>query len=257
MTEEIKILNVSKQGKKYKIATSEEECLLTEDTLVRFLITKDRTFTKAEFSEILAFDEENKLFEKALRFLARQSRSVNEVREYLAEISEAEIGEKVIKRLLDLNYLDDRLFVQNLLDYALRNFRGPRYLEDRMKKSGIDSELMAEALSRYDEETEKKLIYEYLEKYKEREKERPERKQKLLLLQKLQRAGFSYDAIHSCLRDVEFVDESEEYLDEKILRLETKYREIEGKKKKEKIIRRLLSEGYDYGDIAAHLKSEE
>lgn len=257
MTEEIRIESVQRQGKKYRVETTEGEHTLTEETIIKFLVLKGAVFTGDEFSKILAFDEENRLFDKALRHLATQSRSVSEMREYLKERTDAETGERIIARLLVLNYLDDAAFVQNLFDYAVRNFRGPKYLEARLEKSGIDSALIREVLGRYDEELEKKLISEYLEKRKDRDKDKPARKQKEMLFQKLLRAGFTYGAVNSALRVHEFVDESEAHLGEEIQRLEEKFSSLDERKKKEKVIRSLIQEGYAYDDIMLHLKGEE
>ncbi|HEY8396248.1 MAG TPA: RecX family transcriptional regulator, partial [Bacilli bacterium] len=121
----------------------------------------------------------------------------------------------------------------------------------------IEPDLIKEVLSKYDSELEKELIFAYLEKYKDKEKEKPVKKQKLLLMQKLQRAGFRSDAINSCLKITEFTDESADFIDEKIGRMEEKYADLDERKKRERIIRHLLSEGYPYDEILLHLKHEE
>lgn len=256
MSDGIKILKIAKQGKKYRVETSEGEHLLTEDTLIKFLVRKDASYSEAEFKEILKHDEENRLFERVLRYLAQQSRSENEVREYLSKHGEGEAAEKIILRLKALNYLDNRLFAQNLFNYAVNNFRGPRYLEARLQKSGVAIEITKEVLERYGEELEKELISEILKKNKEKAKEKPARKQKELMFQKLLRAGFSYGAVQSCLRDAEFIDESARLLPEKVRRLEDKFSGLSESKKREKILRRLLGEGYSYEEVMLHLKSE-
>ena len=84
-----------------------------------------------------------------------------------------EAAEKIILRLKALNYLDDRLFAQNLFNYAVNNFRGPRYLEARLQKSGVAIEITMEVLERYGEELEKELISEILKKNKEKAKKNP------------------------------------------------------------------------------------
>ena len=144
---------------------------MTEDTLIKFLVRKDASYSEAEFKEILKHDEENRLFERVLRYHAQQSRSENEDREYLSKHGEGEAAEKIILRLKALNYLDDRLFAQNLFNYAVNNFRGPRYLEARLQKSGVAIEITMEVLERYGEELEKELISEILKKNKEKAKE--------------------------------------------------------------------------------------
>lgn len=257
MTDEIKILSIARQGKKYKVTTTEEDYTLTEDTLLKYLLYKDKVLSEEELEEILKYDEESRLFDKTLNFLSFQSRSVKEVRDYLSKKTDPEVSARIIEKLLALNYLDDRLYSQNAFDYAVRNFRGPRYLEDKLMKSGIEPDLIKEVLSKYDSELEKELIFAYLEKYKDKEKEKPVKKQKLLLMQKLQRAGFRSDAINSCLKITEFTDESADFIDEKIGRMEEKYADLDERKKRERIIRHLLSEGYPYDEILLHLKHEE
>ena len=118
MSDGIKILKIAKQGKKYRVETSEGEHLLTEDTLIKFLVRKDASYSEAEFKEILKHDEENRLFERVLRYLAQQSRSENEVRNTCLNTGRRS-RRKIILRLKALNYLDDRLFAQNLFNYAV------------------------------------------------------------------------------------------------------------------------------------------
>ncbi|HEY8395318.1 MAG TPA: hypothetical protein VIK96_00915, partial [Bacilli bacterium] len=137
MTDEIKILSIARQGKKYKVTTTEEDYTLTEDTLLKYLLYKDKVLSEEELEEILKYDEESRLFDKTLNFLSFQSRSVKEVRDYLSKKTDPEVSARIIEKLLALNYLDDRLYSQNAFDYAVRNFRGPRYLEDKLMKSGI------------------------------------------------------------------------------------------------------------------------
>lgn len=257
MTDAIKILSLSKQGKKYKVKTSEKEYLFTEDTILKFLVYKDKSFSEAEFAEILKYDAESNLFNKTLNFLSYRSRSTKEVRDYLAKYAETDVMDNIISRLKALGYLNDDLFVQNAFDYAVRNFKGPRYLEEKLKSKGISSALIKKAKSRFNEELERELILNYLEKVKDKQKDKPVKKQKILLMQKLQRAGFSYDVISECIRKTEFKDESDTTLEKEILRLEEKFKDLDSYQRRERIIGRMLRAGYSYADILVHLNREE
>lgn len=257
MTEQIKILGLSKQGKKYKVETSKKDHLFTEDTILKFLVYKDKSFSEAEFAEILKYDAESNLFNKTLNYLSYQSRSTKEVRDYLLKYAEEEVAEAIIGRLTSLGYLNDELFVQNAFEHAVRNFKGPRYLEEKLKSKGISVALIKDIKSRFNEGLEKELVLNYLAKVKDKQKDKPVKKQKVLLSQKLLRAGFGYEVISECLRKTEFKDESEATLQKVIPRLEEKYAALEPYQKRERIIGRLLQAGYSYAEILTHLNREE
>jgi regulatory protein len=254
---DIKILNVSKQGKKYKVETSLKEYIFTADTIIKFLISKDKVFSETEFTEAIKYDSFSVVLNKTLNFLSYQNRSVQEVRNYLTQRTDSEETEKIIKRLTDLGYLNDSDYANSYLDYVLRNYKGPRFLEENLKSKGIDEALIKETLKKYDDELEKKILSEFIEKHKNKQKNKPLKKQKLLMMQRSQRAGFNFEAISDCLKKTDFVDESEDQLAKEIEKLANKYSELDSRGQRDKIISRLMRLGYTYSDILLHLNNEE
>ena len=149
MTDEVLILNLKRQGKNYKVETSIGEYRFSEDTIIRFLILKDKVFSKASFEDIISVENTNSLLNKTLNFLSYQQRSEGEIIKYLAEKASGEEIELIISKLESMGYLNDEAFGENLLDYAQRTGKGPRYLEERMQNKGLSEELISKFVRIY------------------------------------------------------------------------------------------------------------
>ncbi len=105
--------------------------------------------------------------EKALRLLAVRARSVKEIRSRLRDKGvEGPVAEKVIEKLLDLNYLDDASFARQWARHlAIDLLYGNRKIEASLKAMGIEGEVIREAISETREELgEKEAIGRVLRK---------------------------------------------------------------------------------------------
>jgi len=95
----------------------------------------------------------NSVKDAALRFLAHRSRSEAEVRRRLARRYSAQIIEKVMALLRELNYLDDQAFAnQWRIDRERHRPRGRRMLRQELMRLGVTAEVIEEALDGMDEE---------------------------------------------------------------------------------------------------------
>ena len=74
----IEILKVTKDKKKFIVLTNNGEYKFDEETIIKHLILKGKTFSDDEFEEILKTEEISKLFNKALNYISYQMRSENE-----------------------------------------------------------------------------------------------------------------------------------------------------------------------------------
>jgi regulatory protein len=256
MTDEVLILNLKRQGKNYKVETSIGEYRFSEDTIIRFLILKDKVFSKASFEDIISVENTNSLLNKTLNFLSYQQRSEGEIRKYLAEKASGEEIELIISKLESMGYLNDEAFGENLLDYAQRTGKGPRYLEERMQNKGLSEELISKFVRIYQEDEEEVLDL-VIEKHLQKNKSFPIKKQKQKLYQKLLRDGFSRELIAQKLSRIEFFDESDERLKRDFQRLLIQYENLDDREKQKKIYNRLLARGYAYDDISSFFYNQE
>ncbi|WDP88613.1 MAG: regulatory protein RecX [Desulfobacter sp.] len=94
----------------------------------------------------------DKAYHLALRYLGRRPRSVKEMKDYLAkkQVPSGEITD-IIRRLMDLNYLDDREFARQFIDNRIRFKPKSTYaLKWEMRQKGISPEVADDLLASLD-----------------------------------------------------------------------------------------------------------
>ena len=141
----------------------------------------------------------------ALRLLSVRARSVKEIRARLTDKGvEGTVLEKVIEKLLNLNYLDDAEFAgQWARHLALNLLYGNRRIEASLREKGIPEELIRRAISENREELEEKAALRRVlnKKIKSFETGSLDRKQKARLARMLASRGFSTSLIYEALRN--------------------------------------------------------
>ncbi|NLD26408.1 MAG: hypothetical protein GX661_03515 [Acholeplasmataceae bacterium] len=257
MIDEIRILNVKRDKNRFIVTTDQGEHSFCEDTIIKYLIFKDKVFSEAEFSEILNTDKKNVLLNKTMNYLSYQYRSQQEIRTYLkGKATEQEI-EAIIVKLTELGYLNDWTLANSLLEYACSVGKGPRYLEEKLNQRGIEEDIIHETLAAYDEEKQETVLLAIIEKYRRQLNKYPPLMQKKKLAEKLLRDGFTYDQVGNKINRLEFTDESDDLLQEEVARLLIKYEDLSEYEKRRKIINNLISKGYEYNRIKALLYIDE
>lgn len=256
MTSEI-VQSVEKKKKKYQVITDKNKYLFSEETILKFLIFKDKSLSEKDLQEINKYEKFNLVFLKALNYLSYQARSESEMVKYLLS-KEAEPYEvdQIISQLKNMGYLNDEDFVKYNLDYIIRNQKGPKVLEQKLKQKGIDESLIQKALLRYSQEIEGNLIDEIIEKMVIKNKKLPLIKQKQSLYQKLIRDGFSNELVNAAINRVIFIDESDDTLLLELNKLLSKY-DVLDYEARTKIINRLMNKGYPYSKVLEALNNLE
>ena len=254
MTKTVEILKVTKDKKKFIVETSEKEYKFSEDVIVEYMVLKGKTFTESEFKKIIKANEVDDLFNKALNYISYQQRSEYEIVTYLKEkgASDSDVN-KIIKKLRDFGYIDDKSLANYLFDYVVRTHKGPKLLEKKLFEKRIDKETSLEVLSKYDNETELEVIYDVLKSIIKKNNEKPIKIQKMHAFEKLVRDGFSMEVVNHALSDASFCDNSLEALPKEIEKLSYKYRDLDENKRREKTIASLLRKGYEYSQITKYL----
>ena len=141
----------------------------------------------------------------ALRLLSARGRSLKEVRTRLTDRGvEVPVLEKVIEKLLDLNYLDDTEFAgQWARHLAFNLLYGNRRIAESLKEKGVPEEIIKRSISQTREELdEKEAIRRILgKKIKYLGSEKLDLKQKRRLSQMLSGRGFSAGLIYEALKN--------------------------------------------------------
>jgi regulatory protein len=149
--------------------------------------------------------DEAALYQYAVGALARQMRTVAELRRLMSRRVEAgELGESkvaaVVARLLDQRYLDDPAFASTYTRLRQENQSfGRRRVQQELTRKGVQAELVARAVeSAYAQVSEEELARRYIAR--KRIAKPQDDKQTARLIRRLVAAGFSFAVISKLLK---------------------------------------------------------
>lgn len=263
---EIKIISLEKKSKskKYKVLTSDEDYQFSEDTIIKYMIFKDKVFTEQEWEKVLEDALLDEYFNKVLHYLGSSYKSVYEIKNYLYDKSKknnvkltSKQIDTIIDRISELGYLNDEQLSRNICDYYYRQNKGPLYIRMKLQEKKVEESIINNALSVYTDDMQKEAITRVLEK--EKNDKYPLKKLRLVLLNKFIQNGFNKNIIEEVLGNWEFIDKSEELIEKdynKVLSKTIK-KELSKYEERQTIIAYLLNKGYDYQTINDYLKNKE
>lgn len=147
-------------------------------------------------------DQFEKFYPLAIRYLTIRPRSEHELRMYFAKKKvSSEIAEKIIDKLKQQKFLDDKAFTTWWIDQRIRVKQASmRIIQLELKQKGIKKEMIEEVLKEKDtKKVERESIEKLLEKKMRRYATLPKKEAYKKLGQFLQRRGFGYAEIKSQL----------------------------------------------------------
>lgn len=255
MITEIKIISVEKIAKKnkYKVITTENEYLVSEDLLIKYQLFKDKTYSKQYFEEVFQNIIQDTFLNKIINLLSISNKSEYEVITYIhtqEEKSKQYLNEKQINDIISIlyqyNYLDDNKLCINLIDYYIRNNKGPLYIKQKLKEKKIDEKIINCHLNSYTSTKEEEIIAKIIEK--ESNADLPINKQKQSIINKLIRNGFTPSLVYNIVNKTVFNDNSEQFIIKDYWKIYNRVKDKEktDNEKKQLIINYLLNKGYDY-----------
>lgn len=250
----MKITKIEKKKRLYLVELDETERLyVTEDTIVRFMLSKDKTVTEEELEDIKTFAQFSYGKNLALYHISFKQRTVKEVRDYLTkhEIDESIIP-KVIDNLKDDDWLDDERYARSFIESNLHSGdKGPYVLQQKLTLKGISKSLVIDVLDDYDfSDMAERVAAKLLRKY---EGKLPYKALLSKLTQTLMTRGFDYSTANFAIDQLDIEkDEEEDY--ELVLaeleKQERKYsRKYEGYELKQRLKQALMRKGYDFSLI--------
>ncbi len=265
MMKELIISSVEKRknSKGYKIHIDDETYNISETMLIKHHLFKGEKFTEDKFSIIKTEIYKDELLNKVLEYLSFGSRSEFEVHDYLKKIifkRKIVINNQdiiyIINYLKEHNYLNDEHFAKQLLRYYKDNYKGPKYIESKLKEKHISHEIINAVLKDYLEIEEIENINHILLIQKDRLSNYPINKQKQLLHSRLINSGFKSNLIVLEMNKLNLIDESDKTLEKDFSRIFQKVnqKQISDYEKKQLIINHLMNKGYEYRRISELLK---
>ncbi|HFU4012184.1 TPA: recombination regulator RecX [Streptococcus suis] len=255
----MKITKLEKKKRLYLLETDQDnQVYITEDTIVRFFLTRGKEISENELKEVIQFAQFTYGKNLALYYLSFKKRTKKEVETYLEKhnIDPLTIPE-ILHKLQEEKWIDDQDYVQQVLfQNALSGDKGPQALRQKLYQKGISKPIIDACfeLEEFEEIAEKvaqKLYKKYLGKYSDRAlKEKV--KQGLLL------KGFDYKDADKALEKLEWVQDEQEQetlLNKELDKAYRKYSRMDTDYSLEqKIIRFLLRKGFDYDKIKRALR---
>ena len=255
----MKITKLEKKKRLYLLELdSDQTCYITEDTIVRFMLTKDKEISPQEFAEIQTFAQFSYGKNLALYHLSFKARTEKEVRDYLVkhEIDE-KIIPQVIQALKDDNWINDRQYAYAIINSnQLSGDKGSYMLIQKISQKGVAKALIQDVLQEFNmmevaERTAEKLLKKYQGKL-------PARALQDKIIQGLTNKGFSYSEAKTAFDQLDSQVEEETVQELIFKELDKQYRKYsrkyEGYELKQRLTQVLARKGYDFSDIASALR---
>lgn len=247
----MRITKIEKKKRLYLLELDQTETLyITEDTIVHFMLSKDKEISPQELADIRTFAQLSYGKNLALYHISFKRRTRKEVQDYLTK---HEIDPPIIPTILNQleaeKWIDDQVYIQQIL-YQNANLgdKGPQVLRQKLAQKGLSKSLIEQELALEDfDEIAERLAKKLLKKYQEK---LPQRALKDKLAQSLIAKGFDYGLAKQAIAhlDIEGDPEREEELIYKELdKQHRKYsRKYEGYELKQRLLQALARKGYDY-----------
>ena len=231
---------------------------ITEDTIVRFMLSRDKVISKEELAEIQCFAQFSYGKNLALYHLSFKARTEKEIREYLKKY---DINENIVSQVI-ANLKEDKWINDSQYAYAIINAnqlsgdKGPYVLTQKLAQKGISKSNIEEILKEFDLtevalRTAEKLLKKYQGKL-------PARALQDKIIQNLTNKGFSYADAKNAFDDLDSkVDQetTQELIFKELDKQYAKYaRKYEGYELKQRLTQVLARKGYDFSDIASALR---
>ncbi len=147
----------------------------------------------------------SKALNVAIRYLSYRSRTEYEMKKYLKGKSfDLDIITRVIDRLKEIGYINDKEFISNYINYTLaQGKKGIKLLELELTKKGISPDKIKKYIHLFEKEDEINFAIKLANDYFIKKKEEPLQKIKFNLYNNLKRKGFTEDSIKAAMRHLD------------------------------------------------------
>ena len=231
---------------------------ITEDTIVRFMLSRDKVISKEEFTEIQDFAQFSYGKNLALYHLSFKARTEKEVREYLKKYDiEDTIASQVIANLKDENWINDHQYAYSIINAnQLSGDKGPYLLSQKLAQKGVPKSTIESVLKDFDfTEVAQRVAEKLLKKYTGK---LPARALQEKIIQNLTNKGFSYSDAKGAFDNLDSqvdYETTQELIFKELDKQNAKYApKYEGYELKQRLTQVLARKGYDFSDIASALR---
>ena len=165
----MKITKLEKKKRLYLMELdNDDKCYITEDTIVRFMLSRDKVISEEELKEIQDFAQFSYGKNLALYHLSFKARTEKEVREYLKKYDiDENIVSQVIANLKEDKWINDAQYAYAIINAnQLSGDKGPYVLTQKLTQKGISKSTIEENLKEFDfSEVAQRVANKLLKKY--------------------------------------------------------------------------------------------
>ncbi|MGD9899597.1 MAG: RecX family transcriptional regulator [Calditrichaceae bacterium] len=213
----IRITKIEVNGKNNRVYSLYSDDIflfeITEDTLVHFGISKDKSYRDGDLEKILNHDLVTRGLQQAYRYLSRRPHLQSELRRKLLQKSYTKpVIEKVLKILMDKNYINDDEFIRLFFKDEVNNKKsGPLLIKKKLIEKGASAADVDEIVNHlYTDELEFENALAVMEKKSAKYSDPDHQKVKQKTIRFLQQKGFTWQAIGHALQHLPLPDSTDE-----------------------------------------------
>lgn len=193
-----KITQQAKHANRYSIYIEEKYSFsLSEAALLESKLVNGQELSEEQVEEYKQLSSDDKLYNRALNYVALRPRSVWEVEFYLKrKDSPAPLIEQITNKLIRLGLLDDKKFAEAFVhDRRLLRSSSVRKITLELRKKHVPGNIIEQVIKE-DETDENELLRNLIAKKRQQSKYKDD---DLKLMQYLARQGFNYGDIKDAL----------------------------------------------------------
>ena len=235
--------------------------IIAENTIIKHNLLSKKELSKEEYKKIIKDNEYELLYLKAINYISYQMRTISEVKKHLLKDTKNNtLINRIIAELKGNRYLNDKEYVKEYINEKMEfDLVGPKYIKDKLVSKGIHFDLIEEYLINFTEHMQFDKIFTLISKELKYKQKKPYQKVYLSLKQKLISKGFYLSIIESSLLsrkdDIIMMIDEEDLLQKDYSKIKDKY-DISTYEDKSKLIKKLMSKGYNYELIKTFINKE-
>lgn len=197
-----KISQQQKRRDRYSIYVDDKYVFsLSETALLESKLIRGQELTNEQIADYKQTSADDKLYNRALNYVALRPRSVWEVQFYLKRKDcPAPLAEQITNKLVSIGLLDDQKFAESFVhDRRLLRSASVRKITLELRKKRVPDVVIEQAVAG-DDSDELALLRQLVAKKQQQSKYRDD---KLKLMQYLARQGFNYSDIKTVLESTD------------------------------------------------------
>lgn len=243
----MKIVKYKKQkNNQYLVEFDSNSLELYEEVILENGLLLKKEITANEYDLLLKKNQYWSCYYTALRYLRVRMRSVFEVKSKLfKEQFLKEDVESVIERLKEQGYLNDSIYANSFFhEQIMTTYHGPKKIGDELRKRGIDSLIIQETLSMYEESLQIEKVQKLVSKKVQSNHNKSIQQLKRKIYMDLLGDGFSKSIIDRVLANQNFPLE-ENIRDREYQKIKKRLsRKYEGDELERKIKEQMIRKGF-------------